>query len=462
MDKHSKINDLFQLAKEQPTEYSFDQTKERFVNSLDNSISKAQTKRQILTTKKLIIMISSICTISMLAYLLIPNTIENQNEIKTISEQKSINKSSNLIEKETQLANNNFSNSKSVEYDSIATNEISENIISENIIIPTNDLNVKTPDNQNKRIPLVDDNFVDEYPFPKLTDDEIKANNKRKKEMIKAFAKFDTDIYSYIPSGTFEINGNKTSVQSFIIQKTEVSNIEYLTFLFDLLIQGRKEDFLKAKPDQHRWVTEIDEGMKPMEDLYFSHPAYGNYPVVNISREGAEMYCKWFSENVYNYNTSKNPNYYANKEKVLTNGDKVFCDIRIPSKAEWIYAASPTIEISKYPWGENLKNEKGCYLANFQPKKDSLMLDGGFHTVRVKSYNPNKYGLYCLSGNVSEMIYYSLDKLNHKLIEPGTIGGNWMSTDEEIRILSEDEFNGVITPSPMIGFRVVSTHLGGF
>ena len=97
MDKHSKINDLFQLAKEQPTEYSFDQTKERFVNSLENSISKAQTKRQFLTTKKLIIMILSIFTISMLAYLLIPNTIENQNEIKPISEQKSINNSSNCL-----------------------------------------------------------------------------------------------------------------------------------------------------------------------------------------------------------------------------------------------------------------------------------------------------------------------------------------------------------------------------
>jgi hypothetical protein len=37
-----------------------------------------------------------------------------------------------------------------------------------------------------------------------------------------------------------------------------------------------------------------------------------------------------------------------------------------------------------------------------------------------------------------------------------------MSTDEDIRILSDDEFKGVTYPSPMIGFRVVSTHLGGF
>jgi formylglycine-generating enzyme required for sulfatase activity len=462
MDKHSKINDLFQLAKEQPTEYSFDQAKERFVNSLDNSISKSKIKRQFLTTKKLIIMISSICTISLLAYLLIPNTIEKQNEIKTISGQKSINSSSNLIEKEAQLGQINYSNSKSVAYDSIVTNEINENSISENfsdkLSIEKNDFDIKTTDNQNKRIPLVDDNLIDEYPFPKLTDDEIKANNKRKKEMIKAFAKLDSRKYAFLPAGSFEYEGQLISLQSFIIQKTEVSNLEYKTFLFDLLIQGNKEGFLKAKPDQNQWLKLPGGEDNKMKEHYFSHPSYDNYPVVNISREGAEMYCKWLSNAVYNYNTNKNPNYYSN--------GKIYCDIRLPLKVEWVYAASSAGEKIIYPWGDSLQNETGMCMANYKrldAKLDNFSTSTNYEILApTKSYFPNKFGLYCMSGNVSEMVYYTLDKENHKPIDPGTAGGNWFSTVDKIKIKSEDEFKGVTSPSPMIGFRVVSTHLGGF
>lgn len=458
MDKHSKINDLFQLAKEQPTEYSFDQTKERFVNSLDNSISKAQTKRQFLTTKKLIIMISSICTISMLAYLLIPNTIESQNEIKIISEQKSLNSSSKLIEKETQLANNNYSNSTSVEYDSIATNENYEHIFSENILATTNDLNLKTLDYLNKWIAIDPDNIIDEYPFPKLTEEEIKENNKVKKEMIKAFVKLDSRRYTYLPAGTFEYENKTISLQSFIIQKTEVSNLEYRTFLFDLLIQGNKEGFLKAKPDQNQWLNFPGGQDNKMKEYYFSHPSYDNYPVVNISREGAEMYCKWLSNAVYNYNTSKNPNYYSE--------GKIYCDIRLPQKVEWVYAASSAGQKMIYPWGDSLKNEAGMFMANYKRltyEKDNFSVNTNSDILApIKSYFPNKFGLYCMSGNASEMVYNDIDKVNHKPINPGTAGGNWMSTEEEIRILSDDKFKGEVNPSPMIGFRVVSTHLGSF
>jgi formylglycine-generating enzyme required for sulfatase activity len=474
MDKHSKINDLFQLAKEQPTEYSFDQAKERFVNSLDNSISKNKTKRQFLTTKKLIIMISSICTISLLAYLLIPNRIEKPKEIEKISVQKSNNISTKLIEKEAQLAKNNYSNSKSVEYDSIATNEISENIISENIIVPANDLNLKTPDTQNKRIPLVDDNFVDEYPFPKLTDDEIKANNRKKKQMLKELEKFDKDTYSYFPAGTFDYKGGKCSVQSFFIQTSEVSNLEYRTFLFDLLIQGRKDEFLKAKPDQNQWLNLPGGQNNKLKEYYFSHNSYDNYPVVNISREGAEMYCKWLITELLK--TVKD------KEK-----QKKYNDTRLPVRAEWEYAASSGGKYMTYPWGEKLLNPSNCFLANFKVSDTSLILDsiqcnsksktnsnsittaefvtGNYDILaHVKSYNPNFTGLYNMSGNAAEMVYetYTENGLMRVSNAPGTAGGSWQCDKNQIKIEGEDIYKGVITANPAIGFRVVMTHIGHF
>ena len=69
------------------------------------------------------------------------------------------------------------------------------------------------------------------------------------------------------------------------MQTTEVTNLEYRTFLFDLLIQGKKDEFLKAKPDQAMWTKEYKYAfLKPMEEHYFSHAAYDEYPVVAISR----------------------------------------------------------------------------------------------------------------------------------------------------------------------------------
>ena len=72
-------------------------------------------------------------------------------------------------------------------------------------------------------------------------------------------------------------------------------------------------------------------------------------------------------------------------------------------------------------------------------------------TVHVFSYNPNNYYLYCMSGNVSEMVYI----MGSKAIK--TKGGNWASDFEHVKINSEDEFKAPVKPSPMIGFRVLVT-----
>ena len=83
------------------------------------------------------------------------------------------------------------------------------------------------------------------------------------------------------------------------------------------------------------------------------------------------------------------------------------------------------------------------------------MVDGAFCTAKVTSYKPSEFGLFCLSGNVSEMVYNS----NSDRTNPGTAGGNWTSTDEEIKLLAEDTYSGVTDAKPTIGFRVVVTTL---
>jgi formylglycine-generating enzyme required for sulfatase activity len=276
-----------------------------------------------------------------------------------------------------------------------------------------------------------------------LTEDEIKANNKQKKAMLKALEKFDKKSYAFLVSGSFDFNGKMTSVQSFIIQKTEVSNIEYRTFLFDLLIQGRKDDFLKAKPDQNQWNLLPGGENNKMKDHYFSHPAYDNYPVVNISREGAEMYCKWLTQEVY---------------KILDDKKKSqFNDIRLPAREEWVMAASVEGKKGPYPWGGPFtKNSEGLILANYRrpiEDFDSIpFMDFSDVTAPVESYFPNDFGLYNMSGNVAEMVYNDIETK-----AAGTAGGGWRNSEEEIKILGPDPYPGVTTPNPGIGFRVVMT-----
>jgi hypothetical protein len=285
--------------------------------------------------------------------------------------------------------------------------------------------------------------FVDEYAFPKLTEEEIKANNKRKKAMLKALEKFDRKIYTFLLSGSFDYLGEMTSVQAFLIQKTEVSNIEYRTFLFDLLLQGRKDDFLKAKPDQNQWIVLSKGQNSQMKEHYFSHSAYNHYPVVNISREGAEMYCKWFSQELDKVVEEKKRNFYN--------------DVRIPMREEWVMAASIEGKNKVYPWeGEQTQNSEGLILANF--KRLPNVMDSITHsdstdiTAPVKSYWANDFGLYNMSGNVAEMVYVGTTTRS-----AGTAGGGWMNTAEEIKILGSDPYAGITDPHPCIGFRVVMT-----
>jgi formylglycine-generating enzyme required for sulfatase activity len=326
------------------------------------------------------------------------------------------------------------------------------------LLIPEKELIVRET-NMEKSIPK-GQKYEETYQFPKLTEEDIAANNKRKEKMLKNLAKLDKKEYVYIPSGTFDYHGSQTSVQSFYMQTAEVSNIEYKTFLFDLLINGRKEEFLKAKPEQDLWIKFFGDSLASMTNTYFSEEAFYDYPVVNISREGAELYCVWLTVEVRKYQGGKNTSN--------------FNDIRIPLRSEWELAASESGKNMPFPWGgPYLRNANGCFLANFDtqqfnglnaPASDTstvACMDGALLTARTKTYNPNGYGIYNLSGNVAEMVYENYVSENGRLskIGPGTAGGGWMSVEEELKINGTDQHEGEINAHPNIGFRVVMTYL---
>jgi formylglycine-generating enzyme required for sulfatase activity len=306
-------------------------------------------------------------------------------------------------------------------------------------------------------------NFFDEYIFPKLTDEEIKETARFKREMLRSLQKFDKKEYAFIPTGTFLYENDSMSVQSFYMGKKEISNKEYRTFLFDLIIQGRTDQFLIAKPDQSQWST--SKGNTAMEEHYFSHPAYDNFPVVNVSRAGAELYCKWLSQELLKFVGDKHPERYN--------------DVRIPMHVEWVFAASAEGKQLPYPWdGIYLRNYQGLILANYRAEMDPLREDyranispkdtldhgnakfqGEDLTAPVGSYFPNANGLFNMSGNVAEMVYHSNTDRRVEIYakEPGTAGGGWMNTAEEIKILAPDPYKGIVDAHRNIGFRIVMT-----
>jgi len=150
-------------------------------------------------------------------------------------------------------------------------------------------------------------------------------------------------------------------------------------------------------PDTLVWIRDFAYAYnEPMTKRYFSHPAFGNYPVVGVNWKQAVAFSEWRTHYLNSWLDGKN--------RVQES------DFRLPTEAQWEYAARGGRSQSMFPWGNYyLRNKKGCLMANFKPGRGNYPEDGGFYTVRADAYWPNDFGLYCMAGNVAEWtssIYY--------------------------------------------------------
>jgi len=266
-------------------------------------------------------------------------------------------------------------------------------------------------------------------------------------------------------------------VRSFYMDETEVTNSEYFLYIqyikdvFPPSEEKYKHIYNSVLPDTLVWRKSLGN-TNILSENYLRHPAYADYPVVGVSWLQANKYCKWRTDavnlkklidkgyitNIFQNDSLRN---FFDTEVFLDDSDKLFDGdstvykrgirtrgtarntqssfqgrkitqadgvlqqkFRLPTEAEWEFAAKANIENreynnirgrKKYAWNgkysrETNKRFKGDQLANFKQSEGNYSglsgwsSDGSDIPIKVKSYPPNGFGLYDMSGNVSEWV----------------------------------------------------------
>jgi len=244
-----------------------------------------------------------------------------------------------------------------------------------------------------------------------------------------------------IPAGSFQMGDiqdggsddekpvHEVSIESFAMGQYEITNAEFVQFLNAVKRRGTKE-----KP----WFETKDEDsyghIMGSVGSFYVELNYENHPVVNVSWYGANAYAEWLSEQ-----TGR--------------------QYRLPSEAEWEYAARAGTE-TKYWWGnkigENKANCDGCG-SQWDNKQ----------TAPVGSFSANPFGLYDTVGNVWEWVAdgwhenYTNAPNDGGIWEEGANkglrvlrGGSWYD-DPDVTRAADRSRNNLDHRSFVVGFRVV-------
>ncbi|MBO5828986.1 MAG: SUMF1/EgtB/PvdO family nonheme iron enzyme [Paludibacteraceae bacterium] len=263
----------------------------------------------------------------------------------------------------------------------------------------------------------------------------------------------------------------RVTVASFYMDQYEISNVNWREYLHWMgnVFHNDINIVMKAYPDTLVWREELAYN-EPYLDFYFSHVAYNWYPVVGVSWVQCADYCIWRTDRVnemrmaeegiiqytdfqalkgntdmddiaqnqifstqkyimksdYKPTDGKKPmtDVYGNARKTNMSDGVLLPKFRLPTEAEWEYAAYGTKAVEGeenyqekkiYPWyGHQMRNPakkvKGEMYANYVRGRGDMMGMGGklndhaTITAPVDAFWPNEFGLYCMAGNVNEWV----------------------------------------------------------
>lgn len=278
----------------------------------------------------------------------------------------------------------------------------------------------------------------------KITDRVIYQNN----ITFTSFYSNEVDLFIdmvRVQGGTFKIGSNehddderpayKLRLSNFLLSKHEVTNDKFIFFLNDIKCDSAGEyDDLKIIDLEHP-MTKIKRNA--FTGVFSVKEGYDDYPVVNVSWVGAQMFCKAFGG-------------------------------RLPSEAEWEYAARGGVYAKRYYTGQDSDDYTYVYLYAGGNLMSELgwFIDNSRGNIWVKGrHKSNELGLFDMCGNVWEWCYDKYDKDFYKrnsssndpmcLTGPNVRvnrGGGWSSDAMYCRI-SNRNFSNQFAYNSYLGFR---------